>query len=107
VQLIKGGILNTNCVESNSKDTQVHGLARRKPKWLGLADKVYSVRPRHSLTVEFPNIETANEASDFICNDLNKRSGQPVFRKQIVLKQNGQATVYFSHLTSGESKKAH
>jgi hypothetical protein len=97
--------LNSTKDSTNPENQPIHNERKTKSRWTALAEKVYTVKPRHSLTVEFPNIDTANEASDFICNHLNKRIGQSVFRKQIVLKQNGQATVYFSHLTSGESKK--
>ena len=97
--------MNSTKDTTNSGIRPVQNERKSKSRWTALAEKVSTVKPRHSLTVEFPNIDTANEASDFICNHLNKRIGQAVFRKQIVLKQNGQATVYFSHLTSGDSKK--
>jgi hypothetical protein len=94
----KGGILTTNRVEGKFGVAQIPERGKQKPKWAGLAEKVFTVQPRRTLTVEFANETTANEASDYICNELNKRLGVPVFQKQLVVKRSGQTTVYFSRL---------
>jgi hypothetical protein len=97
--------LNTNSIEGKLIAPKTPILDKRKPKWSGLADKVFTIQPRRTLTVEFPDETVANEASDFICAELNKRLGVPVFQKQVVVKRSGQTTVYFSRLGHGKVSK--